>query len=97
MLAQNNSRRYKNQAPSAESSPNQIILKGSTLKPLPRLKHSSRSPALTYSQLALDAAAVVGPSELRAEDLQPHELGEVVAGLEDPTDSLALLAAEYQV
>jgi len=36
-------------------------------------------------------------SELRAEALQPHELEEAVAGLEDPTGSLALVAAEYQV
>ncbi|KAJ6101995.1 hypothetical protein N7486_004422 [Penicillium sp. IBT 16267x] len=48
-------------------------------------------------QLALDAVVVVDLSELRSEALQPHELEEVVAGLEDPTDSLALLAAEYLV
>lgn len=75
---------------------NQIILKGSTVPP-PTFKNGSRSSALTYSQLALDAAVAADLSELRVEALQPHELEEAVAGLGDPTDSLALVAAEYQV
>jgi hypothetical protein len=84
-------KRLKSQVLSAESSPNQIVLKGSN-----PIKHGLKYFVLTYSQLALDAAVAVGLSELRPEALKPRELEEGVAGLEGPTDNLALLAVEYQ-